>query len=72
MVPSALVEVPLTFALFVAWLLGVTWVHSLAENCPYRILPVSELGRYVMEVGICFLFLKGKCALGPFLYCFGD
>jgi hypothetical protein len=50
MVPFMPIRMLLTLPIFAAWLIGVTRALSLAENCPNRILPVSELGRYVEEV----------------------
>jgi hypothetical protein len=53
MVRSTPVWVLPMFPLFTTRLVDVTWALSLIENCPYYILPVSERGRYVEEVGSC-------------------
>jgi hypothetical protein len=52
-VPLAPVVVLLTLPLLAAWFADVARALSLAENCPYCVLPVIELGRYVEEVGSC-------------------
>jgi hypothetical protein len=38
------------FSLLTARLADVTWALFLVEYCPYRVLPVSELGRYVEDI----------------------
>lgn len=53
MVPLAPVGVFSTLPLLATWIAGVTRALSFAENRPYCILPVGELGRYVKEIGSC-------------------
>jgi hypothetical protein len=53
MVPLVSIGVLPTLPLLTAWFTGVTRALSLAKNCPYYVIPVSELGRYVEEVGSC-------------------
>lgn len=49
MVPPALVKVFPTL-IFTAWFAYVAWAFSLAEDGPYGVLPVSDLGRYVEKI----------------------
>jgi hypothetical protein len=53
MVPPVSVGVLPTLPLLTAWFVGVARALSLAKNCPYCVIPVGELGRYVEEVGSC-------------------
>lgn len=50
-VPSTLVGVFPMFPPFSVGLASLSWALSLAENGSHCVLPVSELGRYVEEVG---------------------
>jgi hypothetical protein len=43
-----------------------TWITS--SRWP---IPISAIKKHKQERG-SYNQLKGKCALGPFLYCFGD
>jgi hypothetical protein len=52
-VPLTHVKVLPTLPLLVTWFVGIAWALSLAENCPYCILPVDEVGHYIEEVGSC-------------------
>jgi hypothetical protein len=52
MIPPALVRV-FPMLLLVALLIGVARAFPLAEDCPYYILPVYELGRNVEDIDDC-------------------
>jgi hypothetical protein len=52
-VPLAPVRVLPMLPLLAAWFISVVRALSLAENCPYCVLPIDKLGRYVEEVGSC-------------------
>jgi hypothetical protein len=52
-IPLTHVRVFPTPILLAARLTSVMRDFTLAEDCPYRVLPVSELGRNVEEVSDC-------------------
>jgi hypothetical protein len=33
-----------------AWFIGIVWALFLAESCPYCVLFIDKLGRYVEEI----------------------